>query len=305
MASSSPASLFRALRGLRGSAGVLAGLLIITAAALALRLPELDARPMHGDEAVHAAKLGTLWESGRYRYDPNEFHGPTLYYAALPVLRLAGVPDYFAANEAHYRLAPVLFGAGMVLLLWPLLSGLGRGAVLWAGALLAVSPALVFYSRYFIQETLLVCFTLGLLGCGWRYAVGRRLGWLLAAGACAGLMIATKETAVLTFFAAALALLVGRGGWPAARPGKTPAPAGRSPLPFSGARAAGAVAIALLVAGLFLSGFLSNPRRPGGLPAQLRPVAAARRRHRPAPAPLALLPQPAAGHPPRPRPGVE
>ncbi len=134
MASSSPASLFRALRGLRGSAGVLAGLLIITAAALALRLPELDARPMHGDEAVHAAKLGTLWESGRYRYDPNEFHGPTLYYAALPVLRLAGVPDYFAANEAHYRLAPVLFGAGMVLLLWPLLSGLGRGAVLWAGA---------------------------------------------------------------------------------------------------------------------------------------------------------------------------
>ena len=36
----------------------------IVAIAAALRLPGLDARPMHADEAVHADKLGTLVEDG-------------------------------------------------------------------------------------------------------------------------------------------------------------------------------------------------------------------------------------------------
>ena len=35
--------------------------------ALALRLPHLDQRPMHNDEAVNAVKFGRLWEHGVYR----------------------------------------------------------------------------------------------------------------------------------------------------------------------------------------------------------------------------------------------
>ena len=49
---------------------------IVTLAA-ALRLSALGERPMHADEAVHAAKLGRLIEQGRYEYDPAEYHGPT------------------------------------------------------------------------------------------------------------------------------------------------------------------------------------------------------------------------------------
>ena len=60
-------------------------LLILTAiiAALALRLPQLQQRPMHTDEAVHAIKFGSLLEDGYYRYDSFEFHGPTLNYLTL------------------------------------------------------------------------------------------------------------------------------------------------------------------------------------------------------------------------------
>ena len=68
---------------------ILTGLLSALAVALALRLPRLDERPMHNDEAVNAIKFGQLWERGTYRYDPNEFHGPTLYYGTLPVVWLA------------------------------------------------------------------------------------------------------------------------------------------------------------------------------------------------------------------------
>ena len=64
--------------------------LLIAAGALAFRLHRLDLRPFHVDEAVQAVKAGELYDSGQYRYDPLEFHGPSLYYLTLPVLKLSG-----------------------------------------------------------------------------------------------------------------------------------------------------------------------------------------------------------------------
>ncbi|MCB0293433.1 MAG: hypothetical protein KDH97_24480, partial [Calditrichaeota bacterium] len=56
---------------------------LILALALLLRLPGLERRPMHTDEAVHAVKFGALLEEGFYEYDPFEYHGPTLNYFTL------------------------------------------------------------------------------------------------------------------------------------------------------------------------------------------------------------------------------
>ena len=57
--------------------------------ALALRLPGLAKRPMHGDEAVNAVKIGEDEGKG-YRYDPHEYHGPTLNYFSLIPAWLGG-----------------------------------------------------------------------------------------------------------------------------------------------------------------------------------------------------------------------
>jgi predicted membrane-bound mannosyltransferase len=51
-------------------------MLVIVAGAFLLRVFALDARPMHCDEAVHAYKAGILLETGRYEYNPREYHGP-------------------------------------------------------------------------------------------------------------------------------------------------------------------------------------------------------------------------------------
>jgi uncharacterized protein (TIGR03663 family) len=207
---------------------------------------------MHADEAVHAVKFRDLWERGVYRYDPNEFNGPTLYYAALPVVYLNGRRDFADTREADYRTAVALFGAGMVLLFALVADGIGRPAALCAAALTALSPASVFYSRYYIQEMLLAFFTLGALACGWRYARKPSAGWAAGAGLCAGLMIATKETAVLAFAAAALAL-------PAAAPWGRPRVRDTPPLRGNGRDITLALVLALLIAALFLSGLLTNP----------------------------------------------
>ena len=202
---------------------------VIVAFALGVRLIALDDRPMHADEAVQAAITRELWLSGRYCYDPHEFHGPTLNYLSVPALRLSGCSTFAETSAADFRRTPALFGAAAILFLLLLRDGLGRGAALAAGGLLAVSPAMVFYARSYIHETLLAFFTLAAVACGWRcwrmvrsceLAQSRVLvgagprqaragvwGWAMAFGAAVGMMQATKETAVLSFAAAILAFV--------------------------------------------------------------------------------------------------
>lgn len=186
--------------------GVTLGLLLAVVAALLLRLPALDQRPMHNDEAVNAIKLGALLEQGAYKYDPNEHHGPSLYYATAALARLTFAPHFEAFTETRLRLLAALFGVGLILLMPLVVDGLGRRATIWAALLVAASPAMVFYSRYYIHEMLLVFFTFLSLAAGWRYWRSRKIGWALLAGAGVGLMHATKETFVITLGAAVLAL---------------------------------------------------------------------------------------------------
>jgi len=252
------------------------GLLVLLAAvAMGFRLPRLDHRPMHTDEAVHALKFQELIERGRYVYDPHDYHGPTLIYLTAPSMWLSGAKGFADTTEKTYRIVPALFGAALVLLLLPLLDGLGRAAALFAGLLTAVSPAMVFYSRYYIMEMLLVFFTTALIVAGWRYSRSRRTTWLLLAGLAAGFMYATKETCVLAWAAMAVGLLTARP-WvknrpPAAEPfpspveisearhATAPAPAeGTGELPAK--HLAMAILIAAAAASLLLTNFLRNPR---------------------------------------------
>ncbi len=174
--------------------------LFIVAVAALLRLPRLSQRPMHTDEAVHAAKMGEdVLEAGRYVYDPYEYHGPTLNAFTLPIAWLRGQLTYRSLDEVTLRLVPALFGVGLVLL--PLLfqDALGKRATVLAMFFTAVSPALVFYSRYYIMEIQLVFFTALWLGCLWRYARGPHWGWALGVGISMALMHATKETCIIAW----------------------------------------------------------------------------------------------------------
>jgi uncharacterized protein (TIGR03663 family) len=200
------------------------GLLLAVIAALALRCPQLAVRPMHNDEAVNAIKLRDLWERGSYQYDPSEYHGPTLLYAALGWMKLTGPAEFVNFDESQLRLVTVIFGAGLILLLPLVADGLGRRAAICAGILTAISPAMVFYSRYFIHEMLLVFFTFLAIAAGWRYTRNHKLVWALIAGAAVGLMQATKETFVLAL-AAMMAALILNAVWSRLRaPVVTPFP---------------------------------------------------------------------------------
>jgi uncharacterized protein (TIGR03663 family) len=177
--------------------------LLILVLAAGLRMPRLAERPMHHDEANQAYRFGILLETGRYAYDAEDHHGPTLYYLTLPVAWLSGAQTFADTTERMYRLVPVVFGLLLVLSTPLLRNGIGCVAVLCAALLTAVSPAMAYYSRFYIQETVLVFFTFLAIASGMHALRRGSIRWAVICGISAGLMFATKETAVLSFAAAA------------------------------------------------------------------------------------------------------
>ena len=183
-------------------------ILLVIITALILRLPQLRQRPMHGDEAVHAAKFADLLEKGDYRYDPDEFHGPTLNYFTLIPAWFSSAASLTDVTEFTLRIVPVFFAILLILLLLLLTDALDRTSLIFVAFLTAVSPAFVFYSRYYIQETLLVCFTFGAIVCAFRYTRGKKIAWAILTGTFLGLMHATKETCIIAFASMAAAILI-------------------------------------------------------------------------------------------------
>ena len=170
---------------------------VLMGIAATLRIPLLTERPMHCDEAVHADRFGVLLERATYEYSPADFHGPTLYYATMIAAKFQGIHRYTDLNETTLRSVTAAIGILLVGAHVLLVPYIGLPAAGTAALLTAVSPAMVYYSRFYIHEILLVFFTLCLLAACLRYAQEKRGVWAAWAGIAAGLMYATKETAII------------------------------------------------------------------------------------------------------------
>src|SRR5205085_2863114 len=102
---------------------------------------------------------------------------------------------------------PALFGIGMVWLAFYFRRSIGTFGSLAAALLMAVSPGFVFFSRYFIHEILFVFFTLALVVAVMRFQETVQPLYLMLASASAALLLATKETYIITVTVLLLALL--------------------------------------------------------------------------------------------------
>ncbi len=166
-----------------------------------LRFDQIGIKPFHHDEGVNSYFLLNLAHTGNYKYDPTNYHGPTLYYFALIALRI------FGENDLALRLSPILFGLLTVAMVWLLRRQLGRFGTPVAAFLLALSPCLVYYSRDFIHEMSFGCFSLGVVVGMWRYGESKKFVWLALASVSAGLLFATKETAIVTALVLTIAII--------------------------------------------------------------------------------------------------
>jgi len=191
--------------------------IVLALLALAVRLPQLGVRPMHTDESINAYIIGQVLAGEKFRYDSQDRHGPALAAETLPIVKLLGAKKFADLTETQLRLVPALTGAATLLLFGAGVEMFGFTACLIAALLFAVAPLPVYYSRYFIHETLFVAATFGLILSGGRAMQKKSPSSAALAGFCAALMMASKETAVIHFFAIAVALIVFRLGMPVPR----------------------------------------------------------------------------------------
>ena len=169
--------------------------------ALGLRLWELDGRTMHYDESLHVHYAWRLAMGDGYSHSP-WMHGPFQVNMTALFLLISDT-DYAA------RLGFALFGSALVALPYFLRSYLGRVGAILTAVMLALSPSLLYFSRFGRNDILMVFWAVALLALMWRYLNEGKTRYLYLASAVLALAFATKETSymVVGIFGVALFLM--------------------------------------------------------------------------------------------------
>jgi uncharacterized protein (TIGR03663 family) len=155
---------------------------IVTFAAIFLRFFLLELKPLHHDEGVNGHFLLKLFKDGVYQYDPSNYHGPTLYYISLAFTKIFGMETF------SIRASVAVFGVFIVILALYLRRYIGTIGSLSAALFLALSPGMVYISRYFIHEISFVFFSLAIV-VGVLYFIEKREAGIVATAACAFLLL--------------------------------------------------------------------------------------------------------------------
>ncbi len=162
--------------------------------AAGMRFWDLGARALHHDESLHSWTAWKIFEGQGYHHEP-WMHGPFQFFSTAFGFFMFGDSGYTA------RLVPVIFGSALVALPYFLRHRLGTLGAFLAAAGIALSPTLLYFSRFPHNEIYIAFFTLGLITCLWRYVDDQKPLYLYAAALLLGLSFATK---VSTFINAAV-----------------------------------------------------------------------------------------------------
>ncbi|HVC32010.1 MAG TPA: flippase activity-associated protein Agl23 [Chloroflexota bacterium] len=174
---------------------LLAFLVLVLLAGL-LRFWDLGSRMLHHDESLHAVYSYYLYIGKGYVHDPL-MHGPFLFELNALVYFLLGVTD------ATARVAPALFGTILVGLPYLLRDKLGRTGAVVAAALIAVSPTILYYSRFIRHDIYQIFFMMLLVIATFRYFAERKTWCLYLAVVATSLAFSDKED---TYFLMAILL---------------------------------------------------------------------------------------------------
>ena len=178
------------------------GSLLLTA--IVMRLWDLGARAMHHDESLHALYSWNLFTGRGYEHNPM-MHGPFQFEANAALFFAFGDSDFTA------RLLYALVGTALVAMPFMFRSRLGRSGALFTAALLTVSPAMLYFSRFARNDILMAAWALGLVISMWRYIDEGRTRYMYISAGLLALALATKETAYLLIATLGLFLVLMTG----------------------------------------------------------------------------------------------
>ena len=155
-----------------------------------LRLEGLETKSMHHDESLHAYYAWVFSEGGGLIHNPM-LHGPLQ-------MQLSGF-IFFIFGDTDFTARILYAFAGISLSVLPLLlrNYLGKYGAIVSSFLIAISPTMIYFSRFARNDILMAVVTLLLIVCVWRYLQGgqtRNMYWIAALLALA---YTIKETSYL------------------------------------------------------------------------------------------------------------
>jgi len=231
---------------------------LIVGLALFLRLLWLGMKPPHFDEGVNGWFIDQMSKLGYFQYDPSNYHGPFHFYALFLSQTL------FGHNIEAMRLPLVLINTATVWLLLQYRRFLPWRACVFAALAFAVSPGMLFYSRYAIHESWVVFgMVLSFWGAAemWMRGTARGL-WAVVMGVT--LMVLNKETHIIHLSAFALAVgTLGGLEWLNLTSSDTEIPRRPITQQWQWKTLADTLIVGLLLLAFFYSGGFLNPA-PGG-----------------------------------------
>lgn len=168
--------------------------------ALGIRLWGLEWKAPHHDEGVNGWFTLRLAQRGLVMYDPNNYHGPLLYYLTFPSIL------WFGHTTASLRLPLALLGSASLLWFLPLKRMAGFIPLTLGLLGLALSTGLVYYARTAIHETLLLFLSIGFVVTTFRWLEKPSIRWFQWIMALLVGMLLTKETVLIHGAATLLAM---------------------------------------------------------------------------------------------------
>lgn len=163
---------------------------IIILLAVVTRFYDLETRVMSHDESLHTYYSWTFSQGQGYVHNPM-MHGPLQFHMLALIYFMFGTSDFTA------RIPAVLYSIATVWALWYWRGYLGRIGVLVAGALMLISPYMLYYGRYVRNESFVGLFGLLTLFAVLRYLESGRNKYLYLLAAATVLHFTVKETAFI------------------------------------------------------------------------------------------------------------
>ncbi|MCX6014930.1 MAG: TIGR03663 family protein [Chloroflexales bacterium] len=173
-------------------------LVLIFIASILLHLTRLGDMAMHHDESIHAWITWRFFtgagpftcagarSSDLYCYDP-VYHGPSLYILTFISYFL------FGDGEWQARLPQALAGIGLTASVLWLRPYLGRNGTLVAAAAVALSPVILYFTRFARHDGLMILWEFWIVVGMFRYIDSRKSVWLWLMAAGIGLATTTHE----------------------------------------------------------------------------------------------------------------
>ena len=160
---------------------------------LFLRFYNLGARSVHHDESLHGFFSWQFSNGSGYDHNPL-MHGMFWFIANGSVFFL------FGDNDFTLRLLSAIFGTILVLTPILLKDRIGLLASLILSIIFAISPHLLYFSRFARNDIIMAVWTMGLLIFFWKYIETSRMSNLYILVIFLALSFVTKETSYITVF---------------------------------------------------------------------------------------------------------